>query len=57
MPFDDRVNLVGPLESKGLEWDAVIVVAVDEIAALYTAGVGYVTLTRATQRLVRLDVN
>ncbi|GAB4009084.1 hypothetical protein GCM10029992_67180 [Glycomyces albus] len=30
---DDRVTLVGPLESKGLEWDAVIAADFNTIAA------------------------
>ncbi|WP_335986218.1 HelD family protein [Glycomyces sp. MUSA5-2] len=52
---DDRVTLVGPLESKGLEWDAVIAVDLDAVAAAHGAGVAYVVLTRATQRLKRID--
>jgi superfamily I DNA/RNA helicase len=52
---DDRVTLVGPLESKGLEWDAVIAVDLDAIAAEHGPGVAYVVLTRATQRLTRID--
>ncbi|MFC4333723.1 HelD family protein [Salininema proteolyticum] len=57
LPFDERLNLVGPLESKGLEWDAVVAVDLDGIERLHGAGVAYVVLTRATQRLVRLDLD
>ncbi|WP_197034612.1 UvrD-helicase domain-containing protein [Glycomyces sp. NRRL B-16210] len=53
---DDRVTLVGPLESKGLEWDAVIAVDLGAVAKSHGAGVAYVVLTRATQRLHRIDV-
>nr|WP_255672935.1 UvrD-helicase domain-containing protein [Glycomyces amatae] len=52
---DDRVTLVGPLESKGLEWDAVIAVDLEAVAESHGPGVAYVVLTRATQRLTRLD--
>jgi DNA helicase IV len=57
-PLEDRVVLVTPIESKGLEYDAVLVVAPDEIIAESPGGVRslYVALTRATQRLVTLDV-
>ena len=53
----DRVSVVAPLEAKGLEYDAVLVVAPDEIAASSPGGVRtlYVALTRPTQRLVTLD--
>jgi DNA helicase IV len=54
----DRLVLVSPLEAKGLEYDAVVVVAPDEIVAESPGGIRslYVALTRATQRLVTLDV-
>lgn len=52
---DDRVTLVGPLESKGLEWDAVIAVDLEAVAEAHGPGVAYVVLTRATQRLNRID--
>jgi len=54
----DRVWFVTPLEAKGLEYDAVVVVAPDEIVAESPGGVRvlYVALTRPTQRLVTLDV-
>ncbi|GAB3219497.1 AAA family ATPase [Glycomyces halotolerans] len=53
---DGRVTLVGPLESKGLEWDAVIAADFNTIAEQHGAGVAYVVLTRATQRLTRIDL-
>jgi DNA helicase IV len=54
-----RMNLVSALRAKGLEYDAVIVVAPDEIVAEAPGGERtlYVDLTRATQRLVTIDVN
>jgi len=53
----DRVAVITPLESKGLEYDAVVVVAPDDIVAESPGGVRalYVALTRPTQRLVTLD--
>lgn len=53
-----RVLFVSPLEAKGLEYDAVVVVSPDEIVAESPGGVRvlYVALTRATQRLVTMDV-
>ena len=55
---DDRIVLVSPLEAKGLEYDAVLVIAPDEVVAESPGGIRslYVALTRATQRLVTLDV-
>ena len=55
LPDDDRVLPVGPLESKGLEYDAVVVCDFAEIVEEYTIRVGYVVLTRATQLLIRVD--
>ncbi len=54
----DRVWFVTPLEAKGLEYDAVVVVSPDEIVTESPGGVRvlYVALTRPTQRLVTLDV-
>lgn len=54
-----RVLHVSPLEAKGLEYDAVVVVAPDEIVAESPGGlrVLYVALTRPTQVLVTLDVD
>ncbi|MFZ0529137.1 MAG: UvrD-helicase domain-containing protein [Propionicimonas sp.] len=53
-----RVSLVSPLNAKGLEYDAVVVVGPDEIVAESPGGtrVLYVSLTRPTQRLVTIDV-
>jgi DNA helicase IV len=52
-----RVRVVGATESKGLEYDAVLVVDPDQIVATAPGGVRalYVALTRPTQRLVTLD--
>jgi DNA helicase IV len=54
---DPRVVAVSPLESKGLEYDAVVVVEPDRIVAETLGGVRalYVVLTRATQRLVTIN--
>ncbi len=53
----DRVAVVTSTESKGLEYDAVLVVEPDRIVAEAPGGVRalYVALTRPTQRLVTLD--
>jgi DNA helicase IV len=53
----ERLALVTPLESKGLEYDGVVVVAPDDIVVESPGGVRalYVALTRPTQRLVTLD--
>lgn len=53
----DRVAVVTSTESKGLEYDAVLVVTPDDIVAEAPGGVRslYVALTRPTQRLVTLD--
>ena len=52
-----RISVMSPLQSKGLEYDAVLVVAPDEIVEQSPGGVRvlYVALTRPTQRLVTLD--
>ncbi len=54
LPDDERVSLVTPLDSKGMEYDGVVVVEPGEISAESTMGprILYVALTRATQRLV-----
>ena len=51
---DPRVVTLSPLDSKGLEYDAVVAVEPDRIVAETPGGVRalYVVLTRATQRLV-----
>jgi DNA helicase IV len=50
---DVRVPVLEALDSKGLEFDAVVVVEPDLIAADSSAGIRtlYAVLTRATQRL------
>jgi DNA helicase IV len=54
----ERIVFLSPLNAKGLEFDAVIVVGPDEIVAESPGGVRvlYVALTRPTQRLVTVDV-
>ncbi len=53
----DRIALVTSLESKGLEYDGVLVIDPDQIVSESPGGVRslYVALTRPTQRLVTLD--
>jgi len=53
--WPESVSLVTPLEAKGMEYDVVVVVAPDEIAATVGPRVLYVALTRPTQRLVTVD--
>jgi len=57
LPDASRIVVVTPLQAKGLEYDAVLVVGPDEIAAESAGGIRtlYVALTRPTQRLVTLD--
>ena len=57
MAGEDRIAIVTPVESKGLEYDGVLVVTPDEIVATSPGGVRalYVALTRPTMRLVTLD--
>jgi DNA helicase IV len=54
----DRVAVVTSTESKGLEYDGVLVVTPDDVVAEAPGGVRslYVALTRPTQRLVTLDL-
>ena len=55
----ERGRVVTPLQAKGLEYDAVIVVSPDDIVE-QTPGrerVLYVALTRPTQRLVTIDID
>lgn len=60
---DGRVQVVDAMRAKGLEYDAVVVVAPDEIAAEAPAGSGsgvrvlYVALTRATHRLITIGTS
>lgn len=55
---DGRVALIDPLSSKGLEWDATMVVDPDEIIAESPGGprVLYVVLTRAAHRMTVVQV-
>lgn len=55
----DRAWFITPLEAKGLEYDAVVVVDPDGVVAESPGGVRvlYVALTRPTQRLVTLDLD
>ncbi|WP_009947549.1 HelD family protein [Saccharopolyspora erythraea] len=52
----DRLRVVGSLEAKGMEYDAVLLVDPDELAAESSTGrrALYVALSRATQRLTVL---
>ncbi|HEY0691063.1 MAG TPA: UvrD-helicase domain-containing protein [Kribbella sp.] len=54
---DPRVVALSPLESKGLEYDGVVVVEPDRIVSDTLGGVRalYVVLTRATQRLITVN--
>ena len=56
---DERVSVLMPLEVKGLEHDGVVVVDPDAIVVESPGGmrVLYVALTRATQRMVVVDVD
>jgi hypothetical protein len=51
---DPRVRVVGSLDSKGMEYDGVVIVEPGDIVGESPSGVAtlYVALTRATQRLV-----
>ncbi|MFV2021627.1 HelD family protein [Micromonospora sp. LOL_023] len=55
---DPRLQVVSSLQAKGMEYDGVVLVAGDEIRTESEAGVRtlYVALSRATQRLVTIDV-
>ena len=55
----ERISFISPLNAKGLEYDAVIVVSPDQIVAESPGGerVLYVALTRPTQRLVTIDLD
>lgn len=57
--LEQRLVVVTALQSKGLEYDGVIVVSPDDIVAEAPGRerVLYVALTRATQRLVTLDID
>lgn len=57
-PVRERLVCVNTLQAKGLEYDAVVVVAPDEIVAEHVGGtrILYVALTRPTQRLATIDL-
>jgi len=58
--FDDpRLQVVGSLDAKGMEYDGVVVVDPAGIAAEGRSGVRtlYVALSRATQRLVTVGTD
>ena len=52
-----RLAVLTGLQTKGLEFDGIVVVTPDEIEAESTTGRGtlYVVLTRATQRMVTVS--
>ena len=54
-----RVQVVDGMRAKGMEYDGVVVVAPEEIAAESAAGIRvlYVALTRATHRLITLSAS
>jgi hypothetical protein len=54
---DARVRVVGSLDSKGMEYDGVVIVEPGDIVAESPSGIAtlYVVLTRATQRLVTVS--
>jgi hypothetical protein len=54
LPADEQVRVVGSLDSKGMEYDGVVIVEPGDIVGESPSGVAtlYVALTRATQRLV-----
>lgn len=54
-----RISFISPLNAKGLEYDAVVLISPDEIVAESPGGerVLYVALTRPTQRLVTIDID
>jgi DNA helicase IV len=56
---DARVRVLEPLDTKGLEFDAIVVVQPGEIAGESATGMRtlYVVLTRATQRLVTVSTD
>ncbi len=56
---EPRLQVVTSLQAKGMEYDGVVLVAPGEIRAGGAAGVRtlYVALSRATQRLVTVDVS
>jgi DNA helicase IV len=59
LPQNPRIMVLDPLSSKGLEFDGVVVVDPDSIAAASASGPRtlYVALTRPTQILVTIDID
>ena len=59
MPADDRLRVLDPLDTKGLEFDGVVLVDADGVVSEAAAGwrTLYVVLTRATQRLVTVGTS
>lgn len=59
LPADERLRVLDPLDTKGLEFDAVLLVDADGIVAEAASGwrTLYVALTRATQRLVTVGTS
>lgn len=57
--FEERLIVVTALQAKGLEYDGVVIVGPDEIVSEAPGAerVLYVALTRATQRMVAIDVD
>ena len=55
----DRVHFLDVLEAKGLEFDAAVIVAPEEVAAQSPTGLRtlYVAVSRATQRLTVLTTD
>jgi ATP-dependent exoDNAse (exonuclease V) beta subunit len=54
---DDRLQTVGALDSKGMEYDAVLVVEPAGIRATSGVRTLYVALSRATQRLTTVGTD
>lgn len=56
---DDRLRVLDPLDTKGLEFDAVLLVDADGVVSDAVSGwrTLYVVLTRATQRLVTVGMS
>ncbi|SKB07555.1 HelD family protein [Aeromicrobium choanae] len=59
MPKDERLRVLDPLDTKGLEFDGVVLVDADGVVGESAAGwrTLYVVLTRATQRLVTVGTS
>jgi len=55
----DRVSVVGPMSTKGLEYDATVIVDPAEITAESPGGIHvlYVALTRAAHRMTIVEVS